>query len=135
MRPAHAQARPAGATPPARAGAGRPTLTSQGTTGGQRVVDGVVHERPSGRQLGTSAVPVDLWLDARGRVRQESVRLALHPPKHRTPGREDTAVTSTTVLRFSDSGSAVRVSAPPAADTADVTGRMTRSGATAGWDV
>lgn len=89
-------------------------------------------ERELRRQLGKSSLPLDLWLDEQGRLRQESVRLTLHPLKQTTPGKGSAAVTSTTVLRFSDYGTAVQVSAPPARDTADVTGRMTRTGATAG---
>ncbi|GGW47742.1 putative lipoprotein [Streptomyces lucensis JCM 4490] len=198
-----------------RDGTSRVTLTSQGTTVEQRVVDGVVYQKPSGgrggsvpggktwmkidlarltrqgsagrsqvtdpaepvrylkhigsgdvtrlgtrtvdgtrtthyrvsvpvsalsrgdkgqeqelrRQLGKSSLPVDLWLDERGRLRQESVRLALRPLKQRTPGKEDTTVTSTTVLRFTDYGTAVDVTAPPAGDTADVTDRMARAAA------
>ncbi|MEU0005355.1 hypothetical protein ABZ079_13955 [Streptomyces sp. NPDC006314] len=84
------------------------------------------------RQLGKSSLPLDLWLDEQGRLRQESVRLTLHPLKQRTPGRENAAVTSTTVLRFSDYGTDVQVSAPPAEDTADVTDKMTKTGTSAG---
>ncbi|MFF4394570.1 hypothetical protein [Streptomyces sp. NPDC001480] len=80
------------------------------------------------RQLGKSSLPVDLWLDDRGRLRQESVRLNLHPLKGRTPGKENTQVTSTTVLRFTDFGTEANVAAPPASDTADVTGRLTGPG-------
>lgn len=83
------------------------------------------------RQLGKSSLPVDLWLDDRGRLRQESVRLTLHPLKGRTPEKENAQVTSTTVLRFTDFGTKADVAAPPASDTADVTGRLTRSGGSA----
>ncbi|MEU5595913.1 hypothetical protein [Streptomyces sp. NPDC020298] len=83
------------------------------------------------RQLGKSSLPVDLWLDDRGRIRQESVRLALHPLKGRTPQKQNTQVTSTTVLRFTDFGTKASVAAPPASDTADVTGRLTRSAGSA----
>ncbi|MEU3861596.1 hypothetical protein AB0F03_30220 [Streptomyces sp. NPDC028722] len=86
-------------------------------------------ERELRQQLGKSTLPVDLWLDGQGRLRQESVRLTLHPLAHRTPGRGDTPVTSTTVLRFSDFGTDARVSAPPARDTADVTDKLARTGA------
>ncbi|MFI9803230.1 hypothetical protein ACIHEJ_02445 [Streptomyces sp. NPDC052301] len=81
------------------------------------------------RELGKSSLPVDLWLDGQGRLRQESVRLTLHPLKGKTPGRENTAVTSTTVLRFSDYGTQAEVAAPPAGDTADVTDKMAEAGA------
>ncbi|MGX4694191.1 hypothetical protein [Streptomyces sp. JNUCC 63] len=80
------------------------------------------------RQLGTSSVPVDLWLDDRGRLRQESVRLTLHPLKQRTPGKQDTKVISTTLLKFSDFGTRVNVAPPPAGDTADVTDQLAKAG-------
>ncbi|MBV2354115.1 hypothetical protein KUM39_07015 [Streptomyces sp. J2-1] len=84
--------------------------------------------RELARRVGASTIPVDLWLDAEGRMRQESVRLALHPLKGRVPGHDDTTMTSTTVLRLSDFGTEAAVSAPPAADTADVTDRMLKNG-------
>ncbi|MGW7255314.1 hypothetical protein [Streptomyces sp. NPDC054834] len=83
------------------------------------------------RQLGTSSLPVDAWVDGQGRLRQESVRLALHPLKDRAPGQRDTQVVSSTVLKFADFGTKVDVAAPPASDTADVTGRLTKSGGSA----
>ncbi|MCS0599657.1 hypothetical protein NX794_00135 [Streptomyces sp. LP11] len=81
------------------------------------------------RQLGKSSLPVELWLDDKGRLRQESVRLTLRPLKQRTPGKENTAVTSTTMLRFTDFGTDVDVTAPPAKDTADVTDKVAKAGA------
>ncbi|MFF0160784.1 hypothetical protein ACFYRY_25105 [Streptomyces sp. NPDC005263] len=77
------------------------------------------------RQLGTSSVPVDLWLDEKGRLRQETVRLALRPLRDSSPtDREDTRVTSTTTLRFDDFGTRVNVEPPPSAQTADVTAEL-----------
>ncbi|GGV07496.1 putative lipoprotein [Streptomyces filipinensis] len=84
------------------------------------------------QQLGTSSLPVDLWLDGPGRLRRESVRLTLHPLKGRTPGRGNTTMVSTTVLRFSGFGTEAEVSAPPAQDTADVTDRLAEAGAARG---
>ncbi|AGS73066.1 hypothetical protein [Streptomyces collinus] len=83
------------------------------------------------RQLGTDRLPVEVWLDGRGRLRQERVLLTLHPLKQRTPGHGNTRVTSTTEVRLTDFGTEVKVTAPPAADTADVTGRATGSAGTA----
>ncbi|MET8584531.1 hypothetical protein ABZX39_27180 [Streptomyces collinus] len=83
------------------------------------------------RQLGTDRLPVEVWLDGQGRLRQERVRLALHPLKQRTPGHGNTRVTSTTEVRLTDFGTDVKVTAPPAADTADVTDRTTGSAGTA----
>ncbi|MEV7126953.1 hypothetical protein [Streptomyces sp. NPDC093260] len=79
-------------------------------------------------QLGSATLPVDLWLDGQGRMRQERVRMSLKPLAQRAPGREDTRVTSTTVLKFSDFGTDVNVTPPPAADSADVTDRLLKSG-------
>ncbi|MFI2645451.1 hypothetical protein [Streptomyces sp. NPDC018610] len=79
------------------------------------------------RQLGATSLPVDLWLDDEGRLRQESVRMTLRPLKQRTPGRENTRLTSTTVLKFSDFGTDADVTPPPARDTADVTDKLIKS--------
>ncbi|MEU0072734.1 hypothetical protein ABZ027_24745 [Streptomyces sp. NPDC006332] len=77
------------------------------------------------RQLGTSSIPVDLWLDEEGRLRQETVRLTLRPLRDSSPtDREDTRVTSTTTLRFDDFGTRVSVQPPPSAQTADVTAEL-----------
>ncbi|WP_405608412.1 hypothetical protein [Streptomyces sp. NBC_00076] len=77
------------------------------------------------RQLGTSSIPVDLWLDEEGRLRQETVRLSLRPLRDSSPtDREDTRVSSTTTLRFDDFGTRVGVEAPPSAQTADVTAEL-----------
>ncbi|MFF7236372.1 hypothetical protein [Streptomyces collinus] len=83
------------------------------------------------RQLGTDRLPVEVWLDGQGRLRRERVLLTLHPLKQRTPGHGNTRVTSTTEVRLTDFGTDVKVTAPPAADTADVTGRTTGSAGTA----
>ncbi|MEU7057964.1 hypothetical protein [Streptomyces sp. NPDC046197] len=82
-------------------------------------------------ELGTSSPPVDLWLDGRGRLRQERVRLTLHPLGQRTPGKQNAQVTSTTVLKFKDFGTRVDVTPPPAADTADITGQLVGAGRSA----
>lgn len=77
------------------------------------------------KQLGTSSVPLHLWLDDRGRLRQETVTLTLRPLRDSTPtDRAETRVTSTTTLRFDDFGTPVDVTPPPAAQTADMTDRL-----------
>ncbi|NEA49826.1 hypothetical protein [Streptomyces sp. SID10815] len=80
------------------------------------------------RQLGSTKLPVDLWLDDQGRMRQERVRMSMKPLAQRTPGKENTRVTSTTVLKFSDFGTDVEVTPPAAADTADMTDKLVKSG-------
>ncbi|WP_371673723.1 hypothetical protein OG985_42230 [Streptomyces sp. NBC_00289] len=77
------------------------------------------------RQLGTSTVPLDMWLDEQGRLRQETVRLTLRPQT--TDAQKTPAVTSTTTLRFSDFGTKADVRTPPAKGTVDVTQKLARA--------
>ncbi|MEW5356347.1 MULTISPECIES: hypothetical protein [unclassified Streptomyces] len=63
--------------------------------------------------------------------------MSLKPLAQFALGQEDTRVTSATVLKFSDFlsspasfGTDVNVTPPPAADTADVTDKLIRSGTT-----
>lgn len=60
------------------------------------------------RQLGTGSVPVDVWLDAQGRLRRESV--SLHTAKADVKVR----------IGFSDFGAPVDVKAPPADEVLDM---------------
>ncbi|MDQ1038626.1 hypothetical protein QFZ75_005042 [Streptomyces sp. V3I8] len=74
------------------------------------------------KQLGTSALPLEMWLDDEGRLRQETIKLTLSP---RTgEGQKEQTVTSTTTLKFTDFGTEADVEAPPAADTVDVTKKL-----------
>jgi hypothetical protein len=77
------------------------------------------------RQLGASSVPLEMWLDGQGRLRQESVRLTLRPQT--TDAQRTPAVTSTTLLKFSDFGTKADVQAPSARDTVDVTQKLARA--------
>ncbi|MEU9186097.1 hypothetical protein AB0D14_16420 [Streptomyces sp. NPDC048484] len=74
------------------------------------------------KQLGTSTLPLELWLDDEGRLRQETIRLTLRPQSG--AGQKDQKVTSTTTLKFSDFGTEADVEAPAAADTVDVTKKL-----------
>jgi len=78
------------------------------------------------RQLGTSTVPLDLWLDDKGRLRQETIRLTLRPQAGNAETRRQ-AVTSTTTLKFGDFGTEADIDAPPARDTVDMTDKLARS--------
>ncbi|KAA0932264.1 DUF7537 family lipoprotein [Streptomyces apricus] len=69
------------------------------------------------KQLGTSTLPLEMWLDDEGRLRQETIELTLAPQK----------VTSTTTLKFTDFGTEANVEAPPAKDTADVTKKLAKA--------
>ncbi|MFC8201865.1 hypothetical protein ACFUTV_41770 [Streptomyces sp. NPDC057298] len=73
-------------------------------------------------QLGTSTLPLDMWLDEQGRLRQETIRLTLRPKAE--DGQKSQKVTSTTTLKFSDFGTEADVEAPAAADTVDVTKKL-----------
>ncbi|MFD7712804.1 hypothetical protein ACFV6E_41585 [Streptomyces sp. NPDC059785] len=76
-------------------------------------------------QLGTSSLPLDLWLDDEGRLRQETVRLTV---RQAGSGQQKTQqVTTATTLRFSDFGTEADVEAPPAENTVDVTDKLARS--------
>ncbi|MDQ0952467.1 hypothetical protein QFZ24_006390 [Streptomyces phaeochromogenes] len=75
-------------------------------------------------QLGTSSLPLDMWLDDEGRLRQETVRLTLRPQSGE--GQKSRQVTSTTTLRFSDFGTEADVEEPAAGDTVDVTDKLAR---------
>ncbi|MEV0220249.1 hypothetical protein [Streptomyces sp. NPDC050704] len=83
-------------------------------------------EKALREQLGTSSLPLDMWLDDQGRLRQETVRLSLRPQTGDAPKQNET-VTSTTTLKFSDFGTEAGVEAPAAKDTVDVTSKLARS--------
>ncbi|MFH8463647.1 LppX_LprAFG lipoprotein [Streptomyces sp. NPDC017991] len=74
------------------------------------------------KQLGTSTLPLEMWLDDEGRLRQETIELTLKPQAGE--GQKDQTVTSTTTLKFSDFGTDADVEAPAAADTVDVTKKL-----------
>ena len=88
------------------------------------------------KQLG-SKLPIDLWLDDQGRIRQEEVKISVKPASDRqsggsadsaSPSSSPQQLTVETKLQFSDFGTQVDVSAPPASATADLTGKLTQGG-------
>ncbi|MGQ4516148.1 hypothetical protein [Streptomyces sp. DW26H14] len=108
------------------------------------------------QQLG-DRLPVDLWLDGQGRVRQEEVKATVktgagdsasetapQSPPAQSPSSSQSPsgagqsssdagrrVALDTKLQFSDFGTEVNVTAPPASQTADMTSKITQ-GATSG---
>ncbi|GAA3747492.1 hypothetical protein [Streptomyces tremellae] len=85
------------------------------------------------QQLGNT-LPVDLWLDGRGRIRQEEVKASVKTPASASPSTSAPSgagrLALDSKLRFSDFGATADVTAPPADQTADVTGKI-QQGATA----
>ncbi|OON78059.1 hypothetical protein [Streptomyces tsukubensis] len=94
-------------------------------------VDKLVKDAPAGQakqlrqQLGDK-LPMDIWLDSEGRLRQETMKLDMKRPKGETDGPAKASMTTT--LRFSDFGTDVEVKAPSAKDTADMTAELARRG-------
>ncbi|PSM43500.1 hypothetical protein C6Y14_10325 [Streptomyces dioscori] len=74
------------------------------------------------KQLGTSTLPLEMWVDDEGRLRQQTIELTLRPQAG--GGQKDQTVKSTTTLKFTDFGTEADVEAPPAADTVDVTKKL-----------
>jgi hypothetical protein len=75
------------------------------------------------KQLGPT-MPMDIWLDDDGRLRRQQVDMTVSAPKgtgadSSTPKK----VKVRTVFELSDFGTQVDAKAPPAAETADMTGR------------
>lgn len=74
------------------------------------------------QQLGAT-LPLDIWLDDEGRLRQQKVELTVKPPEGGTEGPGQVSVVTT--LKLGDFGTDVDVSAPAAADTVDMTDKLT----------
>ncbi|MGW7411335.1 hypothetical protein [Streptomyces sp. NPDC054863] len=80
------------------------------------------------KQIGPT-LPMDVWLDEDNRIRRQQTDMTISAPKgtgadSSTPKK----VTVRTVLELSDFGTKVDVKAPPAAETADMTGKAARTG-------
>ena len=74
--------------------------------------------RQEARALGTSTIPVQIWVDAHHLVRQ--VRYQLPIPAASTGGPAGTG-TATATITFSSYGVPVHLTPPPASQTADIT--------------
>ncbi|MFC8825991.1 hypothetical protein ACFT9I_11610 [Streptomyces sp. NPDC057137] len=76
-------------------------------------------------QLGAT-LPLDIWLDGDGRLRQQKMELTVKRPAGETEGPAQVAVLTT--LKLSDFGTDVNVTAPAAKDTVDVTAKLAEQG-------
>ena len=103
---------------------------------GTETVDGVstTHYRfqaalpqSSGSMAGVSlpsSVPVDVWVDASNHIREEKVQLTVSASatSSASAGSGTQSASTTTDLRLSGFGTPVKVTAPPSAQTTDLTG-------------
>ncbi|GAA5161476.1 MULTISPECIES: hypothetical protein [Amycolatopsis] len=83
------------------------------------------------QQLGTHTLPAQVWLDDQGRLRKLTTEEKITPTTSASasPGAAQTGpVTISITETFSDFGTPVSVTAPPADQTADVTDRLTQQG-------
>ncbi|MGW7053907.1 hypothetical protein [Streptomyces sp. NPDC054887] len=76
------------------------------------------------RQLGPT-LPMDVWLDDDGRIRRQQIDMRVNAPDGDRSGGPRKAEVRT-VVEFSDFGAELDAEAPPAARTADMTGRATQ---------
>lgn len=77
------------------------------------------------KKLVGPTLPMELWIDDRGRIRRQRTDMTMTPPKGRgadssTPRK----IASRTVLELSDFGTKVTVEPPPATETADMTDKV-----------
>ncbi|MHA6758605.1 SCO4651 family lipoprotein [Streptacidiphilus sp. PAMC 29251] len=71
-----------------------------------------------------SSIPVDVWVDAQQHIREEKIELDLSASATNSASTSagTRTASTTTELHLSDFGAKVQVTAPPAAQTADLTG-------------
>ncbi|MFI8234771.1 hypothetical protein ACIGDI_38845 [Streptomyces sp. NPDC085900] len=83
-------------------------------------------ERRLRERLGDS-VPVDLWIDKDGRTRRQQIQMTVKNSA-RTSGSSafPRQAHAKVVMNFSDFGTAVHVTAPPAGQTVDVTAKVSQ---------
>jgi hypothetical protein len=75
------------------------------------------------QQVGPT-LPMDLWLDDEGRIRQQRVDMIIRAPKGQASNRSAAQrVKVRTLVGFSGFGTEVETDAPPAGQVADMTGR------------
>lgn len=77
------------------------------------------------QQLGAD-VPLDVWLDGDGRMRQQKMKLTMKQSGSQSGAPQKASVTTT--LTFDDFGTDVNVEAPPAKDTVDMTDKLAQQG-------
>lgn len=69
-----------------------------------------------------ATLPLEIWLDGEGRLRQQKMELTVKAPEGETKGPGQVSVVTT--LKLGDFGTEVDVSAPAAADTVDMTDEL-----------
>ncbi|HLH27414.1 MAG TPA: hypothetical protein VKW77_00785, partial [Acidimicrobiales bacterium] len=77
------------------------------------------------RQIGASKLPVVVWVDGQGRLRQLEISFGVPSASAAASGSASVHLT----LQVWDYGVPVHVVAPPADETQDVTGQVTGAGA------
>ncbi|MER8009498.1 hypothetical protein [Streptomyces sp. NPDC094149] len=83
-------------------------------------------ERELRDRLGDS-VPVDLWIDEDGRTRRQQIQMTVKNSARSTGSSAFPRQThAKVVMNFSDFGTAVDVTAPPAGQTVDVTAKVSQ---------
>lgn len=87
--------------------------------------DNTEQTRKLKEQLGAT-LPLDIWLDGDGRLRQQKMELTVKRPAGETEGPAQVAVLTT--LKLSNFGTDVNVTAPAAKDTVDVTAKLAEQG-------
>ncbi|MFH9425565.1 hypothetical protein [Streptomyces sp. NPDC017529] len=76
------------------------------------------------KQLG-DRLPLDIWLDEQGRLRQEKISVK---PRTGQQGNSGARAAVTTTLKFADFGTDVNITAPPAKETVDITAKAAKQG-------
>lgn len=80
------------------------------------------------KQIGTSTLPVQVWVDKQGRVVQLRFTEHLNPRQQGGTAQAGGPVNLTITEALSDFGTPAQVSAPPQAQTTDITQRLLTSG-------
>ena len=77
-------------------------------------------------ELHTSTMPVQVWLDAQGRVRQITIQIQASTTASSTPGAttQATAETVSTTVDYYDFGTPVDVSSPPSGQVDNITNQV-----------
>ena len=71
-------------------------------------------------QLGTSRIPMEVWLDGKNRVRRFAMDMKVHVPENTDPEvPENGKMRTSVVIDYYDFGTAVNVEAPPKDQTMD----------------
>jgi hypothetical protein len=80
------------------------------------------------KQVGTSTLPVQVWIDKQGRVVQMRFTEHLHPQQKGGDAKASGPVDLTVTEALSDFGTPAHVSAPPQSKTTDITQKLLGAG-------